>query len=52
MVLVTTIDFLGKWSSNTVKGERTAAIVVDIIRVHDVGENRDAVKVIGILQKG
>lgn len=29
MVLVTTIDFLGKWSSNTVKGERTAAIVVD-----------------------
>ena len=29
MVLVTTIDFLGKWSSNTIRGERTAAIVVD-----------------------
>ncbi len=28
-----------------------AAKKVDIIRVHDVGENRDAVKVIGLLQK-
>ena len=29
MVAVTTIDFLGKWSSNTVKGQRTASIVID-----------------------
>jgi len=26
---VTTINFLGKWSSNTVKGQRTASIVID-----------------------
>jgi ribonuclease Z len=26
---MTTIDFLGKWSSNTVRGERTASIVID-----------------------
>ncbi len=29
MVEVTTIDFLGKWSSNTVRGQRTASIVID-----------------------
>lgn len=53
--------FLGHITGKDVNNRLAATIAtsaylagkkVDIIRVHDVGENRDAVKVIGILQKG